>query len=375
MDSENVAPQFTEADTAFLEKALELAARGRGFVSPNPMVGAVVVREGEIVGTGYHRKFGGDHAEVEALREAGHLARGATLYCNLEPCSHFGKTPPCVNRIIESAVAKVVVGSLDPNPIVNGRGLKALRKHNIIVEIGLLEDACRRLNQSYFKFITTRIPFLTLKMAQSVDGKIADREGRSRWISNEESRRLVHRWRWQCDAVLVGIGTVLHDDPMLTVRFEEGPQPRRIVLDSHLRIPLSAKLLTDEHVNHTIVVASTECREHEKVRELEGRGAKVWHVMPAAAGSLNTTRVLERIGQEGIADVLVEGGRRVFSSLIEERHADQLACFVAPIIMGEGIPAISGVSTASISQAIRLENPQWHILGDNGLVTGRLKYI
>src|SRR5574341_257578 len=173
--------RFTPEDCAYLQKALELAATGLGYVSPNPMVGAVVVQDGEIVGTGYHRQFGGDHAEVEALREAGHLARGATLYCNLEPCSHFGKTPPCVNRVIEAGVGRVVIGTLDPNPLVNGRGVTMLRERGILVESGLLEEACRELNESFFKFITLRLPFVTLKLAQSLDAKIADAAGQSRW--------------------------------------------------------------------------------------------------------------------------------------------------------------------------------------------------
>jgi len=337
-------------------------------------VGAVVVRDGEIVGTGYHRKFGGDHAEVEALREAGHLARGAVLYCTLEPCSHFGKTPPCVDRIIESGIAKVILGSVDPNPLENGRGIRILREHGIVVESGLLEDACRRLNESFFKLVTTRLPFLTLKVAQSLDGKIADSNGNARWISNDRARRLTHRWRWQADAVLVGIGTVLQDNPRLTVRHEEGPQPYRIVLDSHLRIPLTSPLLCDAFTERTVVISSEACKEKAKQKEIESRGARVWRIRPSASGGLDMTRVLERIGQEGIADVLVEGGRRIFSTLVDEKLADRLASFVAPMILGEGIPVFKGLSIASISHAITLDKPQWTILGDNALVTGQIKY-
>jgi len=366
--------RFSNSDKEFLKTAIDLAARGRGFVSPNPMVGAVVVREGEIVGTGYHRKFGGDHAEVEALREAGHLAQGATLYCTLEPCSHYGKTPPCVDRVIESGIRKVIIGSVDPNPLVNGRGIKILRERGLIVETGLLEDICRRLNESYFKYITTRLPFLTLKIAQSIDGKIADSKGHSRWISNERARVLVHRWRWQNDAVLVGIGTVLTDDPQLTVRHEDGPQPRRLVLDSHLRVPLQAKVLNDNFVDKTIIIISSECKEYEKQKQLQQRGARVWQVQPSHSGSLQMTRVLERIGQEGIASVLVEGGRRVFSTLLAEKHADRLACFIAPKILGEGIVAFRDLPIASITHSITLDQPEWRIIGDNALVTGQITY-
>ncbi|MCI0695594.1 bifunctional diaminohydroxyphosphoribosylaminopyrimidine deaminase/5-amino-6-(5-phosphoribosylamino)uracil reductase RibD [candidate division KSB1 bacterium] len=366
--------RFTPEDRAFLQKALELAVAGLGYVSPNPMVGAVVVKDGEIVGTGYHRQFGGDHAEVEALREAGHLSRGATLYCTLEPCSHFGKTPPCVNRVIESGVVRVVIGTMDPNPLVNGRGANMLREHGIAVESGLLEEACYELNESYFKFITTRLPFVTLKVAQSLDGKIADAAGHSRWISNEQARRLVHRWRWQNDAIMVGIGTVLADDPQLTVREEPGQQPRRIIVDTNLRLPLSAKLLNDEHVAKIIVAIGENCRERDKIAEIENRGARVWSIHTSAAGSLDMRHLMERIGQEGIASLFVEGGRRIFSSLLEGRFADRLKCFIAPKLLGDGIPAFQGLPIHSMSQAILLEKTRWETIGDNVLVSGIIRY-
>lgn len=368
------APRFAPEDRAFLQKALELATAGLGYVSPNPMVGAVVVKDGEIVGTGYHRKFGGDHAEVEALREAGHLSRGATLYCTLEPCSHFGKTPPCVNRVIESGIARVVIGTLDPNPLVNGRGVNILREHGIAVESGLLEEACYELNESYFKFITTRLPFVTLKVAQSLDGKIADAAGHSRWISNAHARKLVHRWRWQNDAILVGIGTALADDPQLTVREETGPQPRRIIVDTNLRLPLTAKLLNDEHAAKTIVAIGENCREHEKIAEIEKRGSRVWPIRTTTAGSLDMRHLMERIGQEGIASLFVEGGRRIFSSLLEGRFADRLKCFIAPKLLGDGIPAFQGLPIGTMEQAILLEKARWETVGDNVLVSGIIRY-
>ncbi len=369
-----MSARFSQADREYLKKALALAKLGRGFVSPNPMVGAVVVRDHEIVGTGYHRKYGGDHAEVEALREAGPLARGATLYCTLEPCSHFGKTPPCVDRVIEAGISKVVIGSIDPNPLVNGRGIRTLREHGLIVETGLFEEACRELNESFFKYVTTRLPFVTLKIAQSIDGKIADRHGYARWISNNLARKLTHRWRWQSDAVMTGIGTVLQDDPELTVRHETGPQPRRIILDTHLRIPLSAKVLTDEHVPRTVVIISAACKEDEKAALLLARGVQIWRVAAGKNGSLQMVEVLDRLGAEGMASVLVEGGRRIFSCLLEEKLADRLSCFIAPIILGEGIPAFHGLHIGSMSEAITLENMRWKIMGDNGLLTGRIKY-
>ena len=366
--------RFTPADQAYLQKALELAAAGCGYVSPNPMVGAVVVKDGEIVGTGYHRQFGGDHAEVEALREAGHLSRGATLYCTLEPCSHFGKTPPCVNRVIDSGIAKVIIGTLDPNPLVNGRSVKILREHGIEVESGLLEAACYELNEVFFKFITTRLPFVTLKLAQSLDGKIADANGYSKWISNAAARKLVQRWRWQNDAIMVGIGAALADNPQLTVREEPGPQPRRIIVDTHLRLPLNANVLTDAHVAKTIVTIGEECREREKIAEIETRGARVWPLRTTPAGSLDLRHLLERIGQESLAAVFVEGGRRIFSSLLEAQLADRLKCFIAPKLLGDGIPAFQGLPIGGLEDAVTFSKIKWEILDDNVLLSGLLRY-
>jgi len=366
--------QFTPADHAYLQKALELAAAGCGYVSPNPMVGAVVVKDGEIVGTGYHREFGGDHAEVEALREAGHLARGATLYCTLEPCSHFGKTPPCVNRVIDAGITRAVIGTLDPNPLVNGRGVKILREHGIAVETGLLAEACYELNEVFFKFITTRLPFVTLKLAQSLDGKIADAKGYSKWISNAASRKLVHRWRWQNDAIMVGIGTVLADNPQLTVREEPGPQPRRIIVDTNLRLPLTANVLTDAHAAKTIVAIGADCREREKIAAIENRGARVWPLRTALAGSLDLRHLMERLGQESLAAVFVEGGRRIFSSLLEARLADRLKCFIAPKLLGDGIPAFQGLPIGGLDEAVTFTKIKWEILEDNVLLSGLLCY-
>lgn len=363
---------FAPEDHAHLQKALELAAAGCGYVSPNPMVGAVVVQDGEIAGTGYHRQFGGDHAEVEALREAGHLARGATLYCNLEPCSHFGKTPPCVNRIIDAGIARVVIGTLDPNPLVNGRGVKILREHGIAVETGLLAEACYELNAVFFKFINTRLPFMTLKIAQSLDGKIAAANGDSKWISNDAARRLVHRWRWQHDAVLVGIGTMLADNPQLTVRAESGPQPRRIIVDTNLRLPLTANVLTDAQVHKTIVAIGEDCREREKMAEIENRGGRVWPLRLTVAGGLDLRHLCERLAQENIASVLVEGGRRIFSSLLEAQLVDQFKCFIAPKLLGDGIPAFQGLPIGNLEEAVTFAKVKWEIFDDNVLLTGTL---
>jgi len=259
-------------DRGFMERALALAARGRGMVSPNPMVGAVVVNGGAVVGEGWHRKAGGPHAEVFAFREAGERAKGATLYVTLEPCCHHGKTPPCTDLVIGSGIARVVTAMRDDNPLVCGKGCAQLAAAGIAVEVGLMEKEARRLNESFLTFIRTGRPFVTVKLASTLDGFIADSAGKSAWITGPEARKLVHRWRAWSDAVLVGAGTVLADDPRLTVRDAEGSDPLRVVVDSHLRTPPGAKVVGDG----TVIIAATDEADEGKARALEDAGATVW---------------------------------------------------------------------------------------------------
>jgi diaminohydroxyphosphoribosylaminopyrimidine deaminase/5-amino-6-(5-phosphoribosylamino)uracil reductase len=268
----------------------------------------------------------------------------------------------------------VVIGSTDPNPLVNGKGIEILRAHGIEVEAGVLEESCRELNAGFFKFITAGLPYVTLKMAQSVDGKIADASGESRWISNDSARQLVHRWRWQHDAVLVGVGTVLKDNPQLTVRDDDGPQPRRIILDSHLRTPLDAHIVSDAHVHNTIIAISETCNEDEKIAELTKREAVVWRVPPGERGGLRLDAVLNKAFLANIALIIVEGGRAVFSSFLEERHADRLSCFIAPKLLGDGVPAFQGLKNLAMARHIALERPVWRVIGDNVLLQGKLWY-
>ena len=370
-----MAQIFSPKDKIFIEEAIRLASCGRGFVSPNPMVGAVIVANGHIVGTGFHQRYGGNHAEVDALKMAGDLAAGATLYCTLEPCSHFGKTPPCVESIRTAGIKKVVIGNIDPNPLVRGRGIKRLQKYGITVKSGLSAEACCDLNESYFKFITTNLPHITLKIAQSIDGKIADSQRKSSWISNKQARKIVHKWRWHSDAVLVGIGTVLYDDPELTVRHVSGPQPYRIILDSHLRIPLTSKVLKDQFVEKTVIMVSEKTADlSTKKKEIETLGAQVWSVNPSQSGRLDLRQALEKIAKEGISEVLVEGGMNIFSAFIKEELADRLACFISPMLLGDGIPAFDRLQINQLSNALILEKPHWQILDDNALITGRIKY-
>ena len=243
-------------DEIFMEKALILARRGLGKTSPNPMVGALVVKGRKILGKGYHRKYGGAHAEVNALRNAKADVRGASIYVTLEPCCHHGWTPPCVDALIGAGISRVVIGTPDPNPRVNGKGIQSLLNNGIQVKVGVLEERCRELNEAYFKYIQNGIPLVTLKFAQSLDGRIATKTGHSQWISSPESLRLGHALRSMHDGVLVGIATILVDDPGLTVRLAKGKNPRRIIIDGKLRIPLRAKVLNDEGVDKTIIVAT-----------------------------------------------------------------------------------------------------------------------
>jgi len=259
-------------DEELIKKTLKLAEKGRSKVSPNPLVGAVITKKNEIIAEGFHREFGGVHAEVAALDSARQDVNGGTLYVNLEPCSHTGKQPPCVERIKSSGIKRVVIGTPDPNPLVNGKGIALLRKQGLEVKVGILEEACRNFNEAFFKHIKTNTPLITLKIAQTLDGKIATADGSSKWITSEKSRRLVHKMRSQNDVVLVGIGTVLKDSPRLNVRLVRGQDPKRIVLDSTLKIPLNSNFLTKPLVEKTII-ATTSKASKEKMQQDRFRGA------------------------------------------------------------------------------------------------------
>ncbi len=360
-------------DEAFLKRALRLARKGQGYVSPNPMVGAVVVREDRVVGEGFHQRFGGDHAEVEALRAAGEESRGATLYVNLEPCSHHGKTPPCVDRIVETGVARVVIGTRDPNPLVNGKGIEILRSKGIEVTVGVLENECRDLNRAYFKYVATGLPFTTLKLAQTLDGRIATQSGESRWITSHDARRTAHQMRSEHDAVMVGIGTVLADDPELTVRLVKGPNPRRIILDSLLRIPLEAKVLATPLAYKTVVVTTLKA-PWDTIESLEERGAAVWVMEADASGRVSLPTLWQRLGEEGIISVLVEGGSAVLTEVLRARLGDRFALFVAPKLLGSGIPAVGDLGIQAVTEAFELGDVSRRTVGGDLLITGEIHY-
>lgn len=359
-------------DRDYMKRALELARRGAGTTSPNPMVGSVIVKNGRIIGEGYHQRFGGKHAEVNAIENASESVAGATLYCNMEPCCHTipnKKTPPCTLRLIREKIKKVVVATLDPNPYVNGNGVDMLRRNGIEVEVGILASEAAFLNEKYFKFIRTGLPFVHLKIAQSIDGRIATRNGNSQWITDREARRTVHRMRADYDAVLVGANTVRKDNPSLTVRLAEGRQPFRVLLSTRLDIPGDASLLTDEYRQKTIVFTA-QPTESPAARELQERGVRVITVGQDAGGNLLLREVLAALAEMNISSVLVEGGGSVFTSFIREELFDKISVFMAPIFLGEGVGSIGDLGLQSIDAAVKLLRPTYTIINNQILAEG-----
>lgn len=357
----------------FMRRALELACRGLGRTSPNPAVGAVIVKDQEIVGEGYHEKAGTPHAEVHALRQAGERARGATLYVTLEPCCHYGKTPPCTEALIAAGIKRVVAAMLDPNPKVAGGGIRRLREAGIEVRVGLLEAEARRLNEAFCKYITTGVPWVTLKMALTLDGKIATRTGASRWISSEVSRLKAHELRNTHDAVLVGIGTVLADDPELTTRIPGGRDAVRIILDSRLRLPLKARVVNLTSSAPTLV-ATTEQAPKERQEELARAGVEVV-VLPAVEGKVSWPALLTTLAKRQITSILVEGGAEVNASALAWGVVDRVVAFIAPKIFGgkEAPSPVAGLGVAHPDEAWRLEKVEVERLGEDVMLTGLVK--
>lgn len=364
-----MAGDSTRRDLEFMEEALRLAEMGRGRTSPNPLVGAVVARGDTVVGRGFHQKYGGTHAERNALVEAGEKARGATLFVTLEPCCIWGKTPPCTDAIVDAGVGRVVVSMIDPNPEVSGRGVRCLRDSGIEVDIGLLGDEAEALNAPYIKFRRTGLPFVILKLAVSLDGKLNDPLGGGTWISCEASREVVHDMRSRADAVMVGIGTVLADNPELTDRRRTRGerQPARIILDSLLRIPLDCLLVRSASRARTIVAASegaAPARE-DALRDLD---VEVWR-FPSLHGRLDLGAVLKRAGDNGLIGILSEGGAAVATSLMRDRLVDRAVFFVAPVLLGSsGLPALGDLGLSSAGHRLRLENIRWTEVGCDAML-------
>lgn len=316
----------------YMRLAIDLAKKAEGRTSPNPIVGAVIVKNGRIIGKGYHERCGLPHAEINALKEAGETAEGAALYVSLEPCDHFGRTGPCTDAIIRSGIKKVVIGMKDPNPINNGRGIKKLKKHGIKVTSGVLAKEAEAINRPYIKFITKGLPYITVKVAQTLDGKIATRCGDSKWISSDDSRRYVHCLRSKADAVMVGANTVLKDDPQLLSKTSKGRQPVRIIVDGRKKIPSGAKIFSGADRSPVILASSEESCKNKNI---------------------DLARLLNHLARKGIAHILVEGGGELIAGLIEKDLVDRMLIFVAPKIAGgrRAITSVEGIGVAKISQA------------------------
>ena len=348
-----------------------MAGRGRGKTSPNPMVGAVLVKDGNVIGEGWHRRYGGAHAEAEAIltvMAAGLLPDGADLYCTLEPCCFTAPDkhqPPCTDLIIESGIKRVYIANLDPNPKVSGKGVALLEKAGIEVKVGLCAEAGEELNRAFFAFHRLGRPYVHLKMAQTLDGRIAAPDSNARWITDEAARRMVHRLRCHYDAVLIGRGTALADDPELTVRLARGRNPRRIVLDSRLAIPETARLFSLPEPEKTIIIHRDDASER-KAAKLRSRGAELIP-LTVAAGGLSLRKVLTALGKRGVQSVLVEGGSGVFSSFLREGLWDRLSVFIAPVILGDGVNAVSGLGIATMEQAIRFGSGSFRRVGSQML--------
>jgi len=338
----------------YMKMALRLAKKGNGYVNPNPLVGAVIVKGGRVVGSGYHSRFGAPHAEVEALKEAGEEARGGEVYVTLEPCTHHGKTPPCVDALIEKGLDRAFVATLDPNPAVNGKGVEKLRQAGLEVEVGLLREEARQLNEIFFHYTKRGLPFVLLKLALSLDGKIATSTGDARWISSPQSRKEVHRLRARFSAVAVGANTVMSDDPRLTTRKVDGPDGTRLILDGKGRVEEGARIFSLQSEAKTILVTATEI-DSKKKEKIEKGGNEVWQ--EGDRGEIDLRSLLERLAERDKDSLLLEGGGELAWSFLNEGLVNKVLFFIAPKILGgrRAVPAVGGEGVPFVDEAIELE--------------------
>ncbi len=357
-----------------MRRALALARRAEGWTSPNPMVGSVILKHGHVIAEGYHRRAGLPHAEVEALSQAGARAKGATLYVTLEPCNHFGRTPPCCRSIIDAGISEVIVGTRDPNPLTDGRGVAALRRSGIRVTIGVLRDEADRLIEPFRKVMSERMPYVIAKVGQSLDGKIATAIGESRWITSKQSRRLAHEWRWRVDAVLVGITTVLQDDPQLTVRgiAHRSDRPIRVVIDSRLQIPKTARCLARS--GPPVIIATTT--EAKKRRDLLDLANVEIITLPPQRGRVPLAKLFRLLATRGIQSILIEGGSEVLSSAFMDRLVDHFVVFIAPVIIGGRTApgSVGGSGIKRLAEVIHLCEVTWRQVGPDLCVEACVVY-
>ena len=386
-------------DRDFMLRAITLARRGEGWVNPNPLVGAVIVKEGRVIAEGWHHKYGELHAERDALQALSEPAEGATIYVTLEPCCHYGKQPPCTLAIIEHGISRVVIGSRDPNPLVAGKGVRMLREHGITVEEDFMREECDALNPVFFHYITTGRPYVKMKYAMTADGKIATKTGASKWITSDEARDLVHDWRNACRGIMAGIGTVLADDPLLNCRKEGGRDPVRIICDSRLRIPEDAQIVRTAKQYETIVACALPgtgspeamcagpeeavCAGPEdggagpeamcaKVERLRQQGVEVWSV-PAEDGSVDLRELVKRLGERGIDSILLEGGGTLNESALRAGIVQEVNAFVAPKIFGgKARSPVEGIGVEVPQEALRMKMEQFRQVGPDLLITYRI---
>ncbi len=357
------------ADESYIQLTIEIAKKGEGSVSPNPLVGCVITKNNRIIGAGYHQKFGEEHAEINAINSSSETLEDSTLYVNLEPCSHHGKTPPCVDRIIKEKIKRVVIGTLDRNPLVSGNGVKALKKAGIDVKIGVLEKECTELNKFFFKYISEKLPYVTLKAAQTLDGMIADKNNHSEWISCSEARKHVHWLRARYDAVLIGSETARLDNPKLTVRMVEGRNPFRVVLDSNLKLKSELNLFKNNSDNKTIVVTSEKNKSRlKKIDQLKKLGVKVLLVKSDTNERIQLKSVLKELSKQQITSVFVEGGSKIYSSFIKQNLFDDIYLFVSPKILGCGLNTFSEFKSNKLGDAAKFNIRRTQKIGDDILI-------
>lgn len=359
----------------FMREAINLAKKGEGKTKTNPLVGAIIVKNNKIIGRGYHEYYGGNHAEVNAFKSCKEDVRGAEMYVTLEPCSHYGKTPPCANEIVKRGIKKVIVSMIDPNPLVSGRGIKILKENGIEVVIGVLEKETRRLNEVFIKYITKKQPFCTLKFAMTLDGKIASYTGDSKWISNKVSREYVHKLRNKNSAIMVGINTVIKDNPELTTRIkgEKCKDCERVIVDSNAKIPLDAKILNLQSKAKTII-ACTEKANKEKLKLLKQKGAEII-IAPEKEGRVDIKYLFYILGERGINSLLIEGGSEINYSVLNEELVDKIIVFIAPKIIGgrKGKTVVGGNGIKLMKNAIELENMTFNSIKDDIMLEAYVK--
>lgn len=356
-----------EKDRQYMKMALELAQKGMGFTAPNPMVGAVIVKRGKVIGQGYHRKYGEPHAEREALASCTEQPEGASIYVTLEPCCHYGKQPPCVNAILESGIRRVIIGSSDPNPLVSGKGIRILKEHGIEVTENVLKEECDKLNEAFFYYIQNQKPYVVMKYAMTMDGKIATTTGASQWITGEEARDHVQQLRHRLSGIMVGVGTILADDPLLTCRIPQGRNPIRIICDTQLRTPISAKVV--KTAGEAATILATCCRDEERHRKYEAAGCRIVCVNKKD-GHVDLRNLMEILGAESIDSILLEGGSRLNWAALKSGIVQKLQAYVAPKLFGgvEAKSPVGGDGVALPDEAFMLADSRISRLGEDFLI-------